>query len=182
KSIVLLRHPFAVAASSLNFGNNYEYHKTKFAEWSYENSSKSGTFFSQFEDKYELIVSGFTLLVFQTVSQFAYILEHYDRENSIIVFYEHLVMDKKHVHLQMEQFFQKRIDYSVFDKLLNQQSFSSDANHTEADATDQLSKWKKRIDDQDIIDGLNIFKAFGFNLYTEDILPDSDSIVSFRND
>ena len=171
KAIVLFRHPFAVAASSLTFGDNFDYHKTKYAEWKYNDSKKSGTFYKRFEDKYYLIVSGFSLLVFQTVSQFAYILESYDSENSIILFYEDLVTNKKQSHSQLEKLFEKSIDYNIFDALLNKQSFSSDANHTEVDSLAQLSKWKKGISDQDINDGLKIFEAFNFKLYTEDILP-----------
>lgn len=179
KSIVLLRHPFAIAASSLNFGNNFDYHKNYFAEWKYKDSAKSGSFFSRFENKYDLIVSGFAYLVFQTVSQFAYILENYDRDNSVIVFYENLVINKKQSHFQLETFFDRPIDYAIFEKLLSKQSFSSDANHTEMDALAQLSKWKKGVSQKDINDGLKIFSAFNFKLYSEDILPNTVEYDAF---
>ena len=175
KSIVLVRHPFAIAASSLNFGDNYDYHKHNYATWKYENSNKSGEFFNRFEDYYDLIVSAFTLLVFQTVSQFSFVLDNFEKDNSIIVFYENLVVDKQTTHNKLEEFLGLSIDYNIFEALLSKQSFSSSNNHTEKDAMVQLSKWKKMASEKDIEDGLKIFKAFDFNLYNDAILPNKSN-------
>ncbi|WP_179004964.1 sulfotransferase domain-containing protein [Winogradskyella forsetii] len=171
KSVILLRHPFAVAASSLNFGNNYDYHKENYAIWRYENSNKSGAFFNDFEDKYKLINSAFTLLVFQAVSQFSYVVNNLDKRNSIILFYEDLVIDKQLCHQQLEEFLNLPIDYEYLEGLLNKQSFSSGKGHTENDPMSQLSKWREVTSEKDIKEGLKIFEAFDFHLYSDGVLP-----------
>ncbi|WP_299099026.1 sulfotransferase domain-containing protein [uncultured Winogradskyella sp.] len=170
-SIILLRHPFAVAASSLNFGKNFDYHKENFSSWKYESSNKSDSFFLQYEDKYTLIKSAFTLLVFQSVSQFSYALNHMDKEKSIILFYEDLVMDKPSCHEQLEQFLNCKIDFNYFEDALSKQSFSSGKGHTNTDPMAQLSKWKKVVSDDDVKAGLEIFESFNFKLYSDDTLP-----------
>lgn len=174
KSILLLRHPFAIAASSLNFGNNYDYHKENFKVWRYENSLKSGAFFEQYDDKYDLIVSPFTLLVFQSVTQFAYVLNNFDKTNTIIICYEDLMVDKDSVHKLLEQFLNQEFSYENFDKLLNKQSFSSKKGHTKNDTIAQLSKWEKTTSEEDIINGIKIFEAFDFKMYSRDVLPNKD--------
>ncbi|MGV8815435.1 MAG: sulfotransferase domain-containing protein [Gelidibacter sp.] len=138
KSIVLLRHPFAVAASSLKFGNNFDYHKQNYGVWRYEDSEKSGTFFKSFESKYDLIVSAFTLLVFQTISQFSFVIDNLDKDNTLIIFYEDLVVEKKSTFSALEKFLEMSINYKQFESLLGKQSFSSSSGHTEDDSIAQL--------------------------------------------
>lgn len=171
KSIVLVRHPFAIAASSLNFGVNFDWHKENYRNWSYADTPKSGHFFKQYDDKYTLIVSPFTLLVFQVVSQYAYILEQLENTNTLVVFYEDLVLYPKNVLVDFEQFFECTFDENLFLGLLKKGSFSSEKGHTSKNAKAQLSKWKEKIDDEDINDALRIFKAFNFNIYSDDVLP-----------
>jgi hypothetical protein len=171
KSILLLRHPFAIAASSLGFGDNFNWHKVNYADWKYTDRPKSGDFFKAYDDKYDLIVSGFSLLVFRAVSEFSYALNNIDTENTSIVFYEDLVIAPKTSYATLQQLLSHPLDYDLFLKMLNKQSFSSKKNHTEKDGLAQLSKWKKVATKQDVADGLKIFEAFNFRLYSEDVLP-----------
>ena len=181
KSILLLRHPFAIASSSLGFGDNFNWHKENYADWQYTDSKRSGDFFKAYDDKYNLIVSGFSLLVFQVVSQFSYALNHLDTENTSIVFYEDLVIAPKTSYRTLQELLKHPIDYDLFFEMLNIQSFSSKKNHTEKDALAQLSKWKKVATKQDIKDGLKVFEAFNFRMYSEDVLPLQTSIANLNN-
>lgn len=171
KAIILLRHPFAIAASSLNFGDNFNWHKENYSSWKYEASQHSGDFFDKYDDKYKLINSPFTLLVFQAVSQFSYVMEHVDKSNTIIVYYEDIVANPEHVFSQFQSFFKSPLDESLFMKLVRKQSFSSQEGHTQKDPLDQLSKWKLKVPEDEITSALKIFEAFNFNLYSEDIRP-----------
>jgi len=174
KSIVLLRHPFAIAASSLNFGTNYDWHKTNHQNWRYHETERSDGFFGQLNEKSYLITSAFTLLVFQAVAQFSYILKHINKENTTVVFYEDLVINQNHVFKQLESFFDKKLDLNAFKTALKKQSFSSKEGHTKSDGKSQLSKWKQKISDEDIKQGLKIFEAFDFSVYSDDLTPIRD--------
>ena len=171
KSIVLLRHPFAIAASSLGFGSNYDWHKKNYSKWSYGHPPESGDFFNYYDDKYNLITSPFTLLVFQAVTQFSHILKNFDTENSMLVFYEDLVLKPEEVKNQFENFFGENFSEDVFLKQLSKGSFSSAKGHTEQNKMKQISKWKQKVSDDDIKDGMKIFKAFDFEPYTDSVLP-----------
>ncbi|BAO76193.1 sulfotransferase domain-containing protein [Winogradskyella sp. PG-2] len=149
KSIILLRHPFAIAASSLGFGDNYNWHKENFDSWSYTDSKKSGDFFKGYLDKYDLIVSGFSLLVFQAVTQFIYALSHIDKDNSIIVYYEDLVQFPEEAFKAIQKISDQPLDYNLFLRMLSRQSFSSQKNHTKKNTMEQLSKWKTVASDKD---------------------------------
>jgi hypothetical protein len=171
KSMLLLRHPFAIAASSLGFGDNFNWHKENYTNWNYPDTPKSDDFFKSYDDNYSLIVSGFSLLVFQAVTQFSYALNNLDHENTSIVFYEDLVVEPKEAYSSIQKLVGLHIDYDLFLKMLDKQSFSSKKDHTEKEGLAQLSKWKKVATKQDIKDGIKIFEAFNFRLYSEDVLP-----------
>ncbi|TXD81366.1 sulfotransferase [Subsaximicrobium wynnwilliamsii] len=171
KAIILLRHPFAIAASSLNFGDNFNWHKENYASWKYHDSQHSGKFFEGYDDKYELINSPFTLLVFQAVSQFAYAMENMDASNTIVVYYEDIVAQPEHVFEQLEHFFEIPLDESIFTRLVKKQSFSSQKGHTKKNPLDQLSKWKTKVPKEEIASALKIFEAFEFECYSDEILP-----------
>lgn len=180
KAIVLLRHPFAIAASSLGFGNNYDWHKKNYAQWSYNNSAYSSDFMKSYEDQYHLIVSGFTLLVFQAVTQFAYVLNNLD-QNSIVVFYEDMLLNPTVVKKDLEEFFNLKFNDKEFSNKLNQQSFSSKKGHTEDNKMKQLSKWKSKLSDKDVEEGLKIFKAFNFSVYSHDVLPLKENLKLYTS-
>ncbi len=180
KSIILLRHPFAIAASSLNFGENFNWHKDNYSAWKYRESKHSGHFFERYKDKYELINSPFTLLVFQAVSQFAYVMEHMDKTNTIVVYYEDIVMQPEYVFKQLQDFYETPLDESIFMKLMRKQSFSSQKGHTKKNPLEQLSKWKSKVPKEEIANALKIFEAFSLHVYNDDIMPikaSSNSIV-----
>jgi hypothetical protein len=171
KSIVLLRHPFAIASSSLNFGNNYNWHKENYDKWRYSDNPWSGDFFKQYETSSHLINSAFALIVYQATTQFSYILSQINKENTIIVFYEDLVTDSDNVFKELASFFGKELDASRFKLSLSKQSFSSSKGHTHQNEIAQLSKWQKHTTKEDIEQGLKIFEALDFKVYSNDILP-----------
>lgn len=176
KSIILLRHPFAIAASSLGFGDNFNWHKDNFKNWSYNDSKKSGDFFSKYEDKYHLITSAFTMIVFNVVAQFSYALEHANKQNSIVVFYEDLVLEPQKIFKKLNEFFEAPLNEDQFLKLAKKQSFSSkNVGHTKRDPLEQLSKWKNVTSIEDVNDSLKIFEAFNFNVYSEDVVPKKET-------
>lgn len=166
-----MRHPFTIAASSLNFGTNYDWHKKHYTNWKYSDSSKSEGFFAQLNKHTSLITSAFTLLVYQAVAQFSYVLKHLNKENTLVVYYEDLVVGQDKVFNDLESFFGKKLDLDTFKSALSKQSFSSKAGHTHTDAMAQLSKWKQKYSVEDIEQGLRIFEAFDFNVYSAAILP-----------
>jgi hypothetical protein len=178
KAIILLRHPFAIAASSLDFGDNFKWHKDNYSSWRYGESKHSGHFFERYKAKYELIKSPFTLLVFQAVSQFAYVMEHMDKTNTVIVYYEDIVMQPKSVFKQLQDFFEAPLNESLFMKQLSAQSFSSQKGHTKINPIDQLSKWKSKVPKEEIANGLRIFEAFSLTVYNDAIMPIKASSTS----
>src|SRR5690606_31093926 len=97
KSLVLLRHPFAIAASSLNFGTNFNWHKKNYGQWKYHDTPLSGQFFSGLNDHLSLVNSAFSLIVYQAVSQFSYVLKHLDPSTTLVVYYEDLIVDQERV-------------------------------------------------------------------------------------
>lgn len=171
KSLVLLRHPFAIAASSLTFGDNYSWHKNNYDKWKYQNNQYSNMFFNQYGDKYHLINSAFTLLVFQAVSQFVYLKDNLDKANSIFVFYEDLVIKPEEVIHEIEKFFDMSFNKEELLLQFKKQSFSSGKDHTKDKPMGQLSKWKEKISEEEINGGLKIFKAFNFEIYDNTVLP-----------
>lgn len=171
KSILLLRHPFAIAASSLNFGNNYDWHKKNYATWKYTDSHLSGNFFSSLNENTNLITSAFSLLVYQAVTQFNHVLKHLNKANTIVVYYEDLVIEPQTVFKQLESFVDRKLDINVFKASLTKQSFSSQAGHTKSDSFAQLSKWKQKCSQEEIQQGLKIFSALDFSVYSDEILP-----------
>lgn len=171
KAILLLRHPFAIAASSLSFGEQFDWHKENYRSWRYHDTKHSDGFFERYVDKYDLINSPFTLLVFQAVSQFAYVMEQIDTSTTIIVFYEDIVAQPEQVFEQLNTFFDTPLNESEFMKLVNKQSFSSHKGHTKKNPIDQLSKWKSKVPENEIASALKIFKAFNFEYYSDAIMP-----------
>ena len=177
KSVILLRHPFAIAASSMGFGDNYNWHKENYKNWRYTDSPNSGDFFKSYEGKYDLIVSGFSLIVFQAVTQFSYALSHFNQENTVVIYYEDLVIEPKTAFRTLNNLLNKKLDYDLFLKMVKKQSFSSQKNHTEKDAFTQLSKWKSIATEEEVANGMKIFKAFDFKCYSDDVLPLKNDIT-----
>lgn len=171
KSIVLLRHPFAIAASSLNFGSNYDWHKENFSDWKYSESLYSEGAFEKLNEHTSLITSAFALLVYQVVAQSSYILNQINKENTIVVYYEDLVVNQELVFEELETFFGRKLEKNTFIAALSKQSFSSQDGHTSTDAIAQLSKWKQKCSVEDIEQGLRIFDVFDFGVYSDAILP-----------
>jgi hypothetical protein len=171
KSILLLRHPFAIAASSLNFGKNYDWHKKNYASWEYSDTPLSDDFFSELNKKKYLINSAFSLLVYQTVMQFKYVLMHINTTNTIIVYYEDLVTEPEKVFESLEVFFDIKLEFDKFKSSLSNESFSSESGHTKSDPRDQLSKWRQKCTKEDIQQGLEIFESLEFSVYSDSILP-----------
>lgn len=171
KSIILLRHPFAVAASSLKFGENYDWHKKNWANWKYEENELNTDFFKTYNSHLNLIKSPFTLLVFQAVTQFSYALKNSNPSTTTIVFYEDIVLYPTKVLNDLEKILEKKLDSQCFLQSISKGSFSSKEGHTLSDSRKQLSKWKQLCSEKDIEDGLEIFKAFKFDFYSENIQP-----------
>lgn len=171
KSLILIRHPFAVAASSLNFGKNYNWHKKNWSEWSYKENNFNKGFFDYYNSKLDLINSPFTLIVFQAVSQFSYILDNYNKNTTKVIFYEDLIVSPNLVLQEVEGLIGNKLDQKTFLQSISKGSFSSREGHTLKDSRKQLSKWKKICSSKDIEDGLKIFEAFNFNYYSENLEP-----------
>ena len=176
KSIILLRHPFAIAASSLAFGDNYKWHKDNYSQWKYRSNKWSKDFGEQFNNKLYLITSAFTLLVFQTVIQFKYILDSKDKGNTTVIYYEDLVLNPEILFDDLKLLLGKDFNLQEFINSLGKQSFSSKKGHMENDPTVQLSKWKRICTKEDINGGLEIFKAFNFDIYSSEITPNYKSL------
>src|SRR5690606_1879452 len=162
---------FAIAASSLNFGTNFNWHKKNYEQWKYHDTPLSGQFFSGLNDHLSLVNSAFALIVYQAVTQFSYVLKHLDPSTTFVVYYEDLVVDQERVFEEFETFFEQSLDLNVFQSALSKQSFSSQEGHTHSDAIAQLSKWKQKCSEADIGQGLRIFEAFDFKVYSDAILP-----------
>ncbi|HNQ26599.1 MAG TPA: sulfotransferase domain-containing protein [Aquaticitalea sp.] len=171
KSILLLRHPFAVAASALNFGSNYDWHKNNYDKWRYNDSKWGHGFFEQYNSKRHLINSAFTLIVFQAVSQYSFVLSKLNKHHTIVVYYEDMVIHPETIGGQLESLLGFPVDIEALKKSFSRESFSSSRGHTQSDAVAQLSKWKQHCSVEEIAQGLKIFEAFGFVRYSDDILP-----------
>ncbi|WP_228850350.1 sulfotransferase domain-containing protein [Aegicerativicinus sediminis] len=173
KSIVLLRHPFAIASSSLGYGDNFDWHKTNFNIWKYMDNELNPGFFKNINNKIETINSPFELIVFQVVSQFSYVLDQLDTSNSIFIFYEDLLLNPKGEVNKIEALLGYEIDREQFLNIIKKPSFSSKKGHTNTNAMEQLTKWQKKCTEEDVQGGLKIFKSFNFNHYDDNPLPKS---------
>ncbi len=125
KSIVLLRHPFAIACSSMNFGENYDWHKTNFNNWKYTSNkwSEGDKVFEDVNANLELINSPIALLIYQSVSHFSFALNNLNSKTSKVVFYEDLVVNSKQTIQELKSFFDDEFDEHIFEKFINKPRF-----------------------------------------------------------
>ncbi|TRZ44992.1 sulfotransferase domain-containing protein [Robertkochia solimangrovi] len=171
KSIILLRHPFAIAASSLNFGKNFDWHKSNFSTWKFKvNSPFDDKSLESYNDHIELINSPFTLLVYQIVLQYKFVLENRLPENSVVVFYEECLINPLAVANKIQSCLNLKLN-TEFQNQMRKASFSSKAGHTSKNVYTQLAKWQKDVPINEQESGLKIFKAMDFNVYSQELEP-----------
>lgn len=173
KPILFIRHPAAVIASSLNFGNNFDWHKRN-AKVSFKPYQRYNR---EFEKKYmeaaAFVHSAESLLAYQWGVQYEYLINH--PKNNIdwlTVSYESLYLNPQSELKRIFNYINMEIPKDILSKFRNE-SFSSSANHSAGNikSGDQLSSWNSKLKSQQLDNIFQVLELMGIDFYNENPEP-----------
>jgi hypothetical protein len=172
KTIYLLRHPCAVVSSMMRFDSFKNVHNQihKYKEMKYS------SLYYKYEDIIAKLESKEEKIAFIWCVQNIIPLESNKyKEKRLTIFYEDLILKPEEEITRIFTFIGKKTPTNIYDNF-NTPSFTTVSGSEILKGGNQLSGWKKSLNEKQIDDIINVLKMFKIDLYNEDLTPNKNSI------
>lgn len=151
RPVLLVRNPYAVVASSLNFGKNFDWHKNN-PVFRPDPNNRYNSIYSEYDHVLPLINSPEALLAFQWSVQYRYLLEHPLNNSAwLTIAYEDLYLNFEKVMPRiMDRYELKNFQFTDINRFRRSFSSGKSAGEKEISEKEHISRWRTLLSEEQI--------------------------------